>query len=318
VNMNISGRFCAGLTVQPPGERLAVAEEARARARRSVEVKPCMTIQLWSSRAQNDETPLGRVFPVEEDHQAQATLKCFVPHHGSIQMPMWFFCPGSEVLERAQGLDVNRSIICAPGPTALRVWTGGETPAVGLVPACSDGVPIEADHFIQVLLLRLPAIHAMRGDARRQALPMRTPWLRGEVAPGVFRLGLRGLLSRRRLRDGERESAPACDLYHGERGHLQPAFGTTRTAVEEGPTTARLLATLRDEGRVMRRDHCRAWVEHRHQHALMKGWPVKRLPKLSCNGAFSVGAVATQVAEVDATTPHKNRDNPRGQELPLW
>src|SRR6266850_267075 len=107
-----------------------------------------MTIQLWISRAQNDEPPLGRVFPVEEDHQAQAPLKRFVPHHGSIKMQMWFFCPGSEVLETAQGLEFNLSIICAPGPTSLRVWTGVEKPAVGVAPQCGDGVPIEADHFI--------------------------------------------------------------------------------------------------------------------------------------------------------------------------
>ena len=68
----------------------------------------------------------------------------------------------------------------------------------------------------------------------------------------------------------------------------------------------------------MRRDQFRARVQRRHQHALMKVWPVKRLPKLPCNGAFRVVAVATQVAEVDATAQHKNRDEQRGQELPLW
>ena len=49
----------------------------------------------------------------------------------------------------------------------------------------------------------------------------------------------------------------------------------------------------------------------------MKGWPVKRLPKLPCDGAFSVVTGATQVAEVDATAPHKDRDEQRGEELPL-
>ena len=68
----------------------------------------------------------------------------------------------------------------------------------------------------------------------------------------------------------------------------------------------------------MRRDQFRARVERRHQHALMKVGPVKRLPKLPCDGAFRVVAVATQVAEVDATAQHKDRDEQRGQELPLW
>src|SRR5712691_10549371 len=107
-------------------------------------------------------------------------------------------------------------------------------------------------------------------------------------------------------------------IDHGERGNLQPAFGTTRTAVEEVPETERLLATLREEGRVMRRDQFRARVERRHEHALMKVWPGKWLPKLPCDGAFSVVTVATQVAEVDTTAQHKDRDEQRGQELPLW
>src|SRR6516165_5403533 len=94
---------------------------------------------------------------------------------------------------------------------------------------------------------------------------------------------------------------PACDINHSERVNLQSTFSTARTAVEEVPETACLLATLRDEGRVMRGDQFRAWVKRRPQHALMKVWPVKRLPKLPGDGAFRVIAVATQVTEVDAT-----------------
>src|SRR2546421_8937542 len=127
-----------------------------------------------------------------------------------------------------------------------------------------------------------------------------------------------GLLPRRRLRHGERKSAPACDIDYGERGNLQSTLGTARTAVEEVPETERLLATLGDERRIMRRDQFRVRVERRHQHALMKVGPVKRLPKLPCDGAFRVVAVATQVAEVDATAQHKDRDEQRGKELPLW
>src|SRR4029434_10111823 len=100
-------------------------------------------------------------------------------------------------------------------------------------------------------LLRIVAIYAMIGDARRQAMPMRTQLLPIEVDPGFFRLSLCGVLARRRLRNGERESAPAGDIHHRERGNLQPTFGTTCAAVEEVPETERLLATLREEGRVM-------------------------------------------------------------------
>jgi hypothetical protein len=318
VNMHREGRFHAGLTVEPPGERLAVAEETRDLDTRGLSLDTCTTMQIGIDRSKNDEAWLDGVFPVEEDHQAQATLKRLVPHHGSLQRQMGCIVHRAKVLDTAQGLEVDLAVICAPGPASLRVRTRVEKPTGRIAPPCGARVQRKADDFSTIVLLRLIAVHAMIDHARWQALPRRAPWLLGEVDPALFRLGLRGLLPRWRLRDGERQGAPACDLYDGERGHLQPAFGTTRTAVEEGPAPTRLLATLRDAGGVMRRDHFRAWVEHRHQHALMHGWPLKRLPQLPCAGAFSVGAVATQVAEVDATTPHKHRDEPRGQELPLW
>jgi hypothetical protein len=148
-------------------------------------------------------------------------------------------------------------------------------------------------------------------------MPMLAPLLHGEVDPGFFQLSLHGFLSRRRLRTGKSKSAPACDIHHREGGHLQPAFGTTRAAIEEVPETERLLTTLGDEGRIMRRDQFRVWVESRHQHALMQVGPVKWPPKLPCDGTFRIVAVATQVAEVDATAQHKDRDEQRGEELPL-
>ena len=67
----------------------------------------------------------------------------------------------------------------------------------------------------------------------------------------------------------------------------------------------------------MRRDQFRTWVKRHPQHTLMKVWPVKLLPKLPCDGAFSVGAVATQVAAVDAPTQHEDGDKQRRKELPL-
>src|SRR5262245_27296470 len=177
---------------------------------------------------------------------------------------------------------------------------------------------MEADDCIHIFLFRIVAVHTMILDAWRQAMPMGAQLLRVEVDPGLFRLGLHSLRSRRRLRGSERQSAPTCDIHHCEGGNLQPTFGTTRTAVEEVPETKRLLATLREEGRVMRRDQFRVRVERRQQHALVKVGPVKRLPKLPGDGALRVVAVATQVAEVDATAQHQDRDEQRGKELPLW
>ena len=221
---------------------------------RGVKFYQLVTIQLRISRAQHDETRLRRIFLVEKDHETQVTLQRLVPHHSGIQVQMRLIFSSAEVLERVQVLEVDLSSILALCPTSLRVRTGVEKPAVGIAPPLGDRVQIEADNCINIFLLRIVAVHTMIGDARRQAMPMCAQLLRVEVDPGLFRLSLRGVLARRRLRDGQRESAPACDIHHGERGHLQPAFGTTRTAVEEVPETERLLAALRDKGRVMRRD----------------------------------------------------------------
>src|SRR5262249_18424846 len=131
-------------------------------------------------------------------------------------MHMRFLWSRAEVLESVQGLEVDLAIIFTPGPTALRVRTGVEEPAVRVAPQFGEGVQMEADDFINVFLLRIVAIHTMIVDARRQAMPMRAQLLHVEVDPGFFPLSLDGGLSRRRLRTGESKSAPACDIHHAE------------------------------------------------------------------------------------------------------
>src|SRR4030095_14500257 len=159
-----------------------------------------MAIQLRISRAQNDEPRLGRGFPVEENHKTQATLQRLVPHDGGIQVQMRLIFSCGAMLEKAQVLEVDLPSIFAPCPTALRVRSGVEKHAVGVAPQFGDRMQIEADDLINIFLLRIVAIYTMIGDARRQAMPMRTQLLRVEVDPGFFRLRLCGVLSRRRLR----------------------------------------------------------------------------------------------------------------------
>src|SRR5262252_9543859 len=207
-----------------------------------------MAMQCRISRAQHDEPRFGWVFPVQEHHQTQATLQRLMPHHGGIQVQMRRICSWAKFLEPAQVLEVDLPSIFAPCPTALRVRTGVEKHAVSVTPQFGDGVQTDADDLINIFLLRVVAIHTMIGDARWQAMPMLAQLLHVEVDPGLFLRSLRGLLARRRLRDRERQSAPAGDIDYRECGHLQPTFGTTRTAVEEVPEPERLLATLRKEG----------------------------------------------------------------------
>ena len=260
-----------------------------------------MTIQIRISRAQHDEPRLGRGLPGQAHHQTQATLQGLVPHDCGLQGQMRLLLSGAALLETAPVWAVALPRIVAPCPTALRVRTGGEQHAVGVAPPLGTRMPSEPDDFSTIFLLRIVALHAMSGAPRRHAMSRRTQWLRVAGAPGFCRLGLRGLFSRRRRGDGKRKSAPACDIAYSEPGNLQAPFGTARPAVEEVPATARRLATLREEGRVRRGDQCRAWGKRRPQHALRPVGPVQRLPKLPRAGAFRVGAVATQVAEVDAT-----------------
>src|SRR5262249_28753400 len=134
---------------------------------------------------------------------------------------MWLLFSCAEVLETAQVLELDLPVILPPCPTALWVRTGVEKHAVGIAPQFGDRVQIETDDFINIFLLCIVAIHTMIGDSRRQAMPMRTQLLRVEVDPGFFRLSLCGLLSRWRLRHGERKSTSACDIDDGERGNLQ-------------------------------------------------------------------------------------------------
>src|SRR5262249_55985867 len=122
---------------------------------RGIKFDQFTTVQLRISRAQHDETRLGRVFLVEKDHETHATLQRLVPHHGGIQVQIRFICPCSEVLETAQVLEVDLPIILALCPTSLRVRTGVDKHAVSVAPQLGDRVQIEADNFINIFLLRI-------------------------------------------------------------------------------------------------------------------------------------------------------------------
>jgi hypothetical protein len=103
----------------------------------------------------------------------------------------------------------------------------------------------------------------MIGDLRRQAVTLLTQLLPVKINPGFF-LGLlraRLVLAWGCLCHRECEGAAACHIHDCQRGDFQAAFGTGGTAVEEVTQPESLLATLRDEGSILRRDHFRARVE---------------------------------------------------------
>jgi len=157
--MKISGGGGACLTVQQPGELCAVAEEKRDLETRGVEVYEFMTMQRRISRAQNDATRLGRVFPVQENDKTHATLQRLVPHDGGRQVERRLIFSCAEVLETAHVLEVDLPSLCALGPTSFWVWTGIEKQAVGVAPSSGDRVQIEADDFINIFLLRIDLLY---------------------------------------------------------------------------------------------------------------------------------------------------------------
>jgi hypothetical protein len=153
--------------------------------------------------AQDHAPRLGRGVPMQEDHQAPATLQRLGPPHGGREMQRRFRGPRAAGLDTMQGLAGDLPSLLAPRPTALRVRTGGETHAGGVTAPWGHGVPLAADDFSNIGLLRLGAIHTRLAETRWQAMPMRAQGRRGAVDPGCCRLRLRGVLARRRLCNSE-------------------------------------------------------------------------------------------------------------------
>jgi len=148
---------------------------------------------------------------------------------------------------------------------------------------------------------------------------MRAQLLFVKIHPRFFlsRRTRRVLLTRRRLGAGDGEGATARDIYHRQGGNLQPAFGAGSAAAREVTQSEGLLPTLRNEGSILSRDHFRVRTERLEPDLLMKLRPVKGAPELSCNRAFGVVTVATQIAKVDAASQCEDRGKQSFKELAL-
>lgn len=194
---------------------------------------------------------------------------------------------------------------------------GIKEPTVGIAPQFGDRMQLETDDFSNVLLFRKVAVHAVICDALGQARTLRAQLLFVEINASLFLLSFRAALAWRRLCDGERQSATACHIHDRQGRNLQTPLGAIGAAVEEVTETESLLAALRKERGILRRDQFRARVERRSHDALRKVWPIKGSPELTRNRALGVVAVAAQVAKVDAPPQREDRREQSGQELPL-
>jgi hypothetical protein len=219
-------------------------------------------------------------------------------------MQMFRLRHGAEGLKAAAVLNIDVAIILTPRPAALWVRAGVEKPTVGVAPQLSNRVQVETDSFIKVFLLGKVTVHAMIGDLRRQAVTLLTPLLPVKIHSGLFLCLPRDRLVIAWGGLGHRacEGAPACHIHNCQRGDFQAAFGTGGTAVEEVTQPERLLATLGDEGSILRRDYFRARVEGYRDDPLMEVRPVKAAPELPRNRALTLVAIAAQIAKVDAAS----------------
>jgi hypothetical protein len=216
-------------------------------------------------------------------------------------------------------LHIACALILTPRPAALWVRAGGENPTVGGAPPLRHRVQVETDSFLKVVLLGQVTVHAMIGDRRRQAVTRLTPWLPGTIHAGLFRCRPRHRLVIAWGGLGHRvwEGAPACPLHDCPRGDCQAAFGTGGTAVEEVTQPARLLATLGEEGSILRRDDFRARVAGYRDDPLMDVRPVNAAPELPRHRALTIVARAAQMANVDAASPCEDGSEQRFKELRL-
>src|SRR5262245_35479773 len=170
-----------------------------------------------------------------------------------------------------------------------------------------------------IFRLRKVAVHAVRDDTFWQALALHAQLLFVDIPTGLFlcQRCRRFVLAWRCLRDGKRERATACRIYHRQGRNLQPAFGPMGTAVKEVAKTKRLFSTLRKKRGILDRKQFRARVEGGTHHPLMNVWPIKATAELPRQGAVRVVTVATQSTKGDAPPQSEDRSNQHNQKLAL-
>ena len=88
-----------------------------------------------------------------------------MPDQGRVEMDLVPFRQRAEVLKAVQVVKVDLAVILTLGPAALGVCPGIEETAVGVVAQLGDRVQLEGDDFVDILLFRKVAVHAMIGDS---------------------------------------------------------------------------------------------------------------------------------------------------------
>src|SRR4030095_782136 len=71
-----------------------------------------------------------------------------------------------------QVLKVHFAVILAPPSPLFRMWSGIEKRTVGVVPEFGNGMEIQGDDFIDVLLLGKVAIHAVIPNRAGEAMAL--------------------------------------------------------------------------------------------------------------------------------------------------
>ena len=73
---------------------------------------------------------------------------------GRIEMHCLSLLQRAEILKAAEVLKIDLAIILARPPASLRVWFSEQEQAIGIAPQLGNRMQIEADHLINIFLLR--------------------------------------------------------------------------------------------------------------------------------------------------------------------
>jgi hypothetical protein len=234
--MKLQRSFGAGLTVRESGELVAVAKEKLHLAARPVELPYLAAIQGQIGRGQDHEARLVRVFPTHQDHHAQLVLEGDMPDQGRVERDLGPLRQRAQGLKAVQVVKVALAVRRALGPAALGVGPGLEEAAVGVVAQLGERGELEGHDLSKVVLFCKIAVHALRGDRGRHSVAGIVQVRLVELNARPVLCGVPGglFLARGGLGSGEGEGTAASDLHHRDRRHLQPAFGPTGAAIEEG------------------------------------------------------------------------------------
>ena len=305
IKMKIQGLPGTHLTILQPRELLGIAKE-------KFDLKACLIrlnqrsrIKLNVSGSQHDITRLGRVVTIDQDDDAQFASQTVMPQPGRVEFNLCVVEQGSDQFEAPQILPIDFALVLArttflPFPARRR----RQKRTVGVGAQFRDELPAAARDRVDVAPFGIRAIHRQILNESRDAVALRDDLLRIKSHPRSLS---RIFTSGRSLRDRTGQRIALRDVDQRAGRDFQPAFGTTRAAIEKRSQPERMLPALGDERSILRGDPDLRWRHDLLTRQRMKRHPVERRPKLPRQRPLRILAVATQIAQRDMPAQGEDR-----------